>query len=109
MASERAMVFGRCGVTTSAPLANAVAMGEQPVACAPKSTGAAPSTSPSFMNWSKPLATLVNWLPDASGTTTWSGVRHPSCSQISNASVFDPVSYTHLRAHETVLDLVCRL
>ena len=23
--------------------------------------------------------------------------------------VFDPVSYTHLRAHETVLDLVCRL
>ena len=21
----------------------------------------------------------------------------------------DPVSYTHLRAHETVLDLVCRL
>ena len=23
--------------------------------------------------------------------------------------VWDPVSYTHLRAHETVLDLVCRL
>ena len=23
--------------------------------------------------------------------------------------VFGPVSYTHLRAHETVLDLVCRL
>ena len=23
--------------------------------------------------------------------------------------VFDPVSYTHLRAHETVIDLVCRL
>ena len=23
--------------------------------------------------------------------------------------LFDPVSYTHLRAHETVLDLVCRL
>ena len=22
---------------------------------------------------------------------------------------FEPVSYTHLRAHETVLDLVCRL
>mgnify|MGYP003381505295 CR=1 FL=1 len=22
---------------------------------------------------------------------------------------FSPVSYTHLRAHETVLDLVCRL
>ena len=24
-------------------------------------------------------------------------------------NVWDPVSYTHLRAHETVLDLVCRL
>ena len=23
--------------------------------------------------------------------------------------IFPPVSYTHLRAHETVLDLVCRL
>ena len=25
------------------------------------------------------------------------------------AEPFGPVSYTHLRAHETVLDLVCRL
>ena len=25
------------------------------------------------------------------------------------APIFEPVSYTHLRAHETVLDLVCRL
>ena len=25
------------------------------------------------------------------------------------ATVFNAVSYTHLRAHETVLDLVCRL
>ena len=24
-------------------------------------------------------------------------------------TVYNPVSYTHLRAHETVLDLVCRL
>ena len=35
---------------------------------------------------------------------TNSGVR---CMSISNAP--PPVSYTHLRAHETVLDLVCRL
>ena len=28
---------------------------------------------------------------------------------LANYSVFEPVSYTHLRAHETVLDLVCRL
>src|SRR5664280_2908602 len=26
-----------------------------------------------------------------------------------NKLLLDPVSYTHLRAHETVLDLVCRL
>ena len=26
-----------------------------------------------------------------------------------STSVYKPVSYTHLRAHETVLDLVCRL
>ena len=30
-------------------------------------------------------------------------------SQIACARPVDPVSYTHLRAHETVLDLVCRL
>ena len=28
---------------------------------------------------------------------------------ISKVSVAVPVSYTHLRAHETVLDIVCRL
>ena len=27
----------------------------------------------------------------------------------SNNRIDEPVSYTHLRAHETVLDLVCRL
>ena len=26
-----------------------------------------------------------------------------------HVAIADPVSYTHLRAHETVLDLVCRL
>ena len=30
-------------------------------------------------------------------------------SDIPNELKFKPVSYTHLRAHETVLDLVCRL
>ena len=28
---------------------------------------------------------------------------------IKHANALAPVSYTHLRAHETVLDLVCRL
>src|SRR5665811_2586524 len=31
------------------------------------------------------------------------------CDQILLGAVGFPVSYTHLRAHETVLDLVCRL
>ena len=29
--------------------------------------------------------------------------------ELQEARAIDPVSYTHLRAHETVLDLVCRL
>src|SRR5664280_3329276 len=33
--------------------------------------------------------------------------QKPVITNISNVS--NPVSYTHLRAHETVLDLVCRL
>ena len=28
---------------------------------------------------------------------------------VAGTIITDPVSYTHLRAHETVLDLVCRL
>ena len=33
----------------------------------------------------------------------------PECHLAPGAPAWDPVSYTHLRAHETVLDLVCRL
>ena len=32
-----------------------------------------------------------------------------SFNRFAAGDVFDSVSYTHLRAHETVLDLVCRL
>ena len=32
-----------------------------------------------------------------------------ACEQKENPKTIKPVSYTHLRAHETVLDLVCRL
>src|SRR5664280_2928759 len=36
--------------------------------------------------------------------------RWPTVNALARASLDDvPVSYTHLRAHETVLDLVCRL
>ena len=41
-----------------------------------------------------------------SGTSPTAGeAGHPKQRRLS----FHPVSYTHLRAHETVLDLVCRL
>ena len=36
------------------------------------------------------------------------GMR-PPISRDEVEDLFEPVSYTHLRAHETVLDLVCRL
>ena len=37
-------------------------------------------------------------------------VSTPNLDQFAREGVvFEPVSYTHLRAHETVLDLVCRL
>ena len=35
--------------------------------------------------------------------------RQRAAGMISVSVVVPPVSYTHLRAHETVLDLVCRL
>ena len=38
-------------------------------------------------------------IADSAGTGTVTGT----------VTYLDPVSYTHLRAHETVLDLVCRL
>src|SRR5664280_3433792 len=38
------------------------------------------------------------------GTTAATAPKLPSCSL-----TYPTVSYTHLRAHETVLDLVCRL
>ena len=37
------------------------------------------------------------------------GIGRPQQQGGDGAEVKDPVSYTHLRAHETVLDLVCRL
>ena len=52
--------------------------------------GARSSSSPTWPSSSNPLATLVSWLPEATGTTTWSGARHPSCSATSKARVLDP-------------------
>ena len=50
--------------------------------------------------------------PNGAGKTSTieccEGYRRPSSGQV-RVDGLDPVSYTHLRAHETVLDLVCRL
>ena len=82
-------MFGRTGLTF-ASAANAVATGEQPSACPPNSRGDGPSTSPSSRNSAKPWFTFVNIAPDAIGAITASGSVQPSCSAISNASVFEP-------------------
>ena len=37
------------------------------------------------------------------------GTAEPPAEEGTEADQRAPVSYTHLRAHETVLDLVCRL
>ena len=35
--------------------------------------------------------------------------HEPQVGQLKSSNSFNSVSYTHLRAHETVLDIVCRL
>ena len=83
MASDLAMVSGLTGATTSWPALNACATGEQPVAWAPKIRYGLSSTRPSLISSRNPLSTLVSCEPDATGMTTWSGSRQPSCSAIS--------------------------
>lgn len=90
MASERAMVSGLTGCTTSWPFLNAAETGEQPVACAPNTLYGVASTSPTSPSSRKPLSTLVSCEPEATGTTICGGIRQPSCSATSNASVFEP-------------------
>ena len=42
-------------------------------------------------------------------TITVANTGNVSLTGVTLTDAFAPVSYTHLRAHETVLDLVCRL
>ena len=91
MASDLAMVAGLTGRMASVPSAKAVATGEQPAAWAPEiRTEGGSSSRPTWPSSENPLATLVNWLPEAMGATTWSGAVHPSCSATSKANVFEP-------------------
>ena len=89
IASDRASVFGRIGLTFS-PVANASATGAQPSAWPPYSRGSRPSTSPTLASWEKPCRSFVKSEPEAIGQATASGSSQPSCSAISNASVFEP-------------------
>ena len=54
-----------------------------------------------------PLALVL--LVVAAGAYLFLRSRTTSSASSTAASGYTPVSYTHLRAHETVLDLVCRL
>src|SRR3954454_9149957 len=83
MASDFAMVDGRTGCTTSWPAAKAAETGEHPVACAPKTLYAVPSSRSSSDSSRHALSTLVSSAPDATGMTTCPGSRQPSCSAIS--------------------------
>ena len=53
-------------------------------------TAGGSGSRPTWASSPKPLWILVSWLPDAMGTTTWSGACQPSCSATSKASVLEP-------------------
>ena len=57
------------------------------------------------------LLVLAATNPIAAAGLVWEGGRawFWKAFRWFHAAAFTPVSYTHLRAHETVLDLVCRL
>src|SRR5450756_2921496 len=57
---------------------------------------------------SNPKAGAADW-PPCSGTVRVASREPPGGISRSHAKAPDAVSYTHLRAHETRHDLVCRL
>ena len=50
-----------------------------------------------------------HWATSSGGTTFQTSIPTITDDVIFDSNSFTAVSYTHLRAHETVLDLVCRL
>src|SRR5665811_2488995 len=54
-------------------------------------------------------ATLLMSSPSSSGIPSSASLTITSNRSGSTSTMQQAVSYTHLRAHETVLDLVCRL
>ena len=69
MAIERAIVSGFCGRKLSVPSSKAVAIGEQPAACAPDMRVRGSSISPTWCSSLKPFQIFVKSEPEAIGTT----------------------------------------
>ena len=70
--------------------ANASAIGLEPSACPANSLGTGSLQRPARVSSEKPWASFANSIPLAAGHTTASGSSQPSCSAISNESVFAP-------------------
>ena len=90
IAIERAMVFGISGTMWSSPRSRRRTIGAHPAACAPYKRGGAPDANSAESTSPNPLRSLVTTEPPAIGAMTAVGNRHPSCSAISNAIVFEP-------------------
>ena len=68
-------------------------------------------TATSLTHHSTLLRHELSLSPSGSAKLTWPLIFRPMHDALIEESLdcAEPVSYTHLRAHETVLDLVCRL
>src|SRR5450759_3438600 len=93
---------GLCG--TAAALA---------VSCSPAAVGMPPASDPpalGLLSWywacSSRVPAQFRWWSRPHSASRWAMVSLPGRS---SAPATTPVSYTHLRAHETRHDLVCRL
>ena len=77
------------GRITPSPAA-ALTIAALPSACTASSLGMPVDEARGAWNSSKPFHTPEMMLPSPTGTTTRSGTCQPSCSQISNETVFLP-------------------
>ncbi len=78
------------GRMVSLPVSKAVATGAQPAGWPPMWRVVGASMRPTVASSSNPRRSFVYSDPDAMGATMASGARHPSCSAISKATLFDP-------------------
>src|SRR5450756_915910 len=98
MSAQRYLRFTAAAIILSATL------------CAQPPQGGRGGPQPEFMRQAQ-QALRDGKLDDALGVYQKELATNPNSVPANNAAgtVLDPVSYTHLRAHETRHDLVCRL